>query len=166
MIPCALACSVDFGSWLARVRELIAGPGTVVLKDVGALGAGSAAALADLLASGARCAPVISTLEPVRDRDYLPGEERFGAVVLRVPALRERREDIPDLVDAAMRAIGQRVRVRHRAMAALMAHEWPGNVAQLKAAVAEALAAARGGDIDVAHLPDEASAPVPRAGAG
>ena len=57
--------------------------------------------------------------------DYLPGEERSGAVVLRVPALRERREDIPDLVDAAMRAIGQRVRVRHRAMAALMAHEWP-----------------------------------------
>ena len=39
-------------------------------------------------------------------------------------------------------------------------------MAQLKAAVAEALAAARGGDIDVAHLPDEASAPVPRAGAG
>ena len=155
VVHCALACSVDFGGWLARVRELLAGSGTVVLKDVGTLPAGSAAALADLVDSSTRCAPVISTMQPVRDRDYLPGEDRFGVAVLRVPALRERREDIPDLVDAAIRATGLRVRVRHRAMAALMAYPWPGNVAQLTAAVAEALAAARGGDVDVAHLPDE-----------
>jgi transcriptional regulator with AAA-type ATPase domain len=146
-------CTADIAAWLADIRELIGGSDTVVLKDVDALGEPYLAALADLLESDARRAPVVAILERGH---YLPGVERLGMAVMRVPPLRERREDIPDLVYAALRETRHpSARVGHRAMAALMAYAWPGNLAQLRAAVTDAAEAARGADVDVAHLPEE-----------
>lgn len=62
---------------------------------------------------------------------------RLNVVPLDVPALRDRREDIPALVDHFMaRAAGATGlpsrTVSDDAMAALQAHEWPGNVRQLR----------------------------------
>ncbi len=153
VVACTLACTAGVTAWLGEVRELVGGADTVVLKDVDALAEPYVAALADLLESDARRAPVVAIMEQGR---YVPGAERFGAAAVRVPPLRERREDIPDLVYAALRAIRHpSPRVGHRAMAALMAYAWPGNLAQLRAAVADAAYAARGADVDVAHLPEE-----------
>jgi len=62
---------------------------------------------------------------------------RLNVVPVRLPPLRERREDIPELVShflarfAAERRI-QSPRISEEAMAALQAHEWPGNVRQLR----------------------------------
>ncbi|WP_282608271.1 sigma-54 dependent transcriptional regulator [Pelagibius sp. Alg239-R121] len=62
---------------------------------------------------------------------------RLNVVPLQVPALRERREDVPTLIEHFMiRAAGatglpQRS-VSDDAMAALQAHDWPGNVRQLR----------------------------------
>ena len=149
VVACTLACTAGVGAWLGEVRDLVGGSDTVVLKDVDALAEPYVVALADLLESGARCAPVVAVLEQGR---YVPGAERFGAMVVRVPPLRERREDIPDLVYAALRATRHpSSRVGHRAMAALMAYPWPGNLAQLRAAVADAADAARGADVEVVH---------------
>ena len=56
-----------------------------------------------------------------------PARSASGAMVVRVPPLRERREGIPDLVYAALRATRHpSARVGNRAMAALMAFLWPG----------------------------------------
>lgn len=62
---------------------------------------------------------------------------RLNVVPLEVPALRDRREDIPDLVkyfmERASKATGLPSReVSDDALAALRAHEWPGNVRQLR----------------------------------
>ncbi|MBK5911859.1 sigma-54-dependent Fis family transcriptional regulator [Rhodothalassium salexigens] len=62
---------------------------------------------------------------------------RLSVVPIAVPALAERREDIPGLVDHFLDLIGQtagraRPRVDDAAMAALQAYDWPGNVRQLK----------------------------------
>ena len=62
---------------------------------------------------------------------------RLNVVPLDVPALRDRREDIPALVEHFMaRAAGATGlpsrTVSDDAMAALQAHEWPGNVRQLR----------------------------------
>jgi two-component system nitrogen regulation response regulator NtrX len=62
---------------------------------------------------------------------------RLNVVPVRIPPLRERREDIPELVDhflarfAAERRI-QTPELSKEAMAALQAHDWPGNVRQLR----------------------------------
>ncbi|TPW31346.1 nitrogen assimilation response regulator NtrX [Pararhizobium mangrovi] len=62
---------------------------------------------------------------------------RLAVVPVRVPALAERREDIPFLVDLFMRRIGEQAGIKPRniaddAMAVLQAHDWPGNVRQLR----------------------------------
>ncbi|TQV79196.1 sigma-54-dependent transcriptional regulator [Denitrobaculum tricleocarpae] len=62
---------------------------------------------------------------------------RLNVVPLDVPALRDRREDIPGLVthfmERASKATGLPSReVSNDALAALQAHEWPGNVRQLR----------------------------------
>lgn len=62
---------------------------------------------------------------------------RLNVVPVRIPPLRERREDIPELVNhflarfAAERRI-QTPELSKDAMAALQAHDWPGNVRQLR----------------------------------
>ncbi len=82
---------------------------------------------------------------------------RLATAVVRVPPLRERREDIPLLV-----AIFQAEAVRAGAPApsgwspaaerALLGHAWPGNVRELRHVVEAALARARGGPVLPGHL--------------
>ncbi|QLF70412.1 sigma-54-dependent Fis family transcriptional regulator [Peteryoungia desertarenae] len=62
---------------------------------------------------------------------------RLAVVPIKVPALAERREDIPFLVDLFMRQISEHAGIRQRkigddAMAVLQANDWPGNIRQLR----------------------------------
>src|SRR5690606_23585361 len=62
---------------------------------------------------------------------------RLSVVPIRVPALAERREDIPDLVHFFMEQISRTAglpirRIGDDAMAVLQAHDWPGNIRQLR----------------------------------
>ena len=86
---------------------------------------------------------------------------RLNVITLRVPALRERPEDIPLLVEHMIgkHAQGRRVKVTRGAMARLMAYAWPGNVRQLENEVRRALVLSDGA-IDTAEL----SADVARGG--
>ncbi|MFO0602781.1 MAG: sigma 54-interacting transcriptional regulator [Polyangiales bacterium] len=70
---------------------------------------------------------------------------RLAVVVLPVPALRERREDIPTLVAHFLaRAPGAKVEIDRKAMARLVAAPWPGNVRQLENEVMRAAVMADG----------------------
>ncbi|MEO5809910.1 MAG: sigma-54 dependent transcriptional regulator [Sphingomicrobium sp.] len=62
---------------------------------------------------------------------------RLNVVPVRIPSLRERREDIPELVNHFLARYAAERRVPSPdmspdAMAALQAHDWPGNVRQLR----------------------------------
>lgn len=62
---------------------------------------------------------------------------RLSVVNLHVPPLRERREDIPLLVDYYVDQFSQKrkmnpIRFQAGALEILMAHDWPGNIRQLK----------------------------------
>lgn len=88
---------------------------------------------------------------------------RLNVVPVHLPALSERREDIPALVDhfVARFAAERRVRtpaVSAEAMAALQTYEWPGNVRQLRNVVERTIILAPGDRlqvIDVDMLPPE-----------
>src|SRR6185437_3291951 len=88
---------------------------------------------------------------------------RLNVISLRVPALRERSEDIPLLFEhfARKHAPERTVKVSRAAMAKLIAFPWPGNVRQLENEVRRALVLADG-TIDLAEL----SAEVVRGGQG
>ena len=62
---------------------------------------------------------------------------RLNVVPIRVPALRERREDIPELIGNFMEHAAQMAglpprRLSEDGVAALQAYDWPGNVRQLR----------------------------------
>lgn len=88
---------------------------------------------------------------------------RLNVVPVHLPALAERREDIPELVAhfAARYASDQRVPtpvVSADAMAALQAYDWPGNVRQLRNVIERTIILAPGdriGSIDIDMLPPE-----------
>jgi two-component system, NtrC family, nitrogen regulation response regulator NtrX len=88
---------------------------------------------------------------------------RLNVVPVHLPALSERREDIPELVGhfAARYAADRRVStpdVSDDAMAALQAYEWPGNVRQLRNVIERTIILAPGeriGSIDIDMLPPE-----------
>jgi transcriptional regulator with GAF, ATPase, and Fis domain len=78
---------------------------------------------------------------------------RLNVITLRVPALRERPEDIPLLFEhfARKHGAGRTVKVTRAAMAKLTAFPWPGNVRQLENEVRRALVLADGA-IDLPEL--------------
>ena len=80
---------------------------------------------------------------------------RLNVVAIRMPALRERRSDIPALVHALVQryAPGQKIQVSIAVMNAFMSYEWPGNVRELENCVERALALGNRQIIDLPDLP-------------
>jgi len=82
---------------------------------------------------------------------------RLNVVTIHTPPLRERKEDIPALVEHFLHkyrytAGSAPARISEAAMAMLLEHEWPGNVRELEHTVQRAVVMARGGVITPEHL--------------
>ncbi|MFN4271397.1 MAG: sigma-54-dependent transcriptional regulator [Aliihoeflea sp.] len=97
---------------------------------------------------------------------------RLAVVPVVVPALSERREDISELVEHFMKQMGAQAGIRPRrlgedALAVLQAHNWPGNVRQLRNNIERLMILARGDDdgapITADLLPAEIGDVMPRA---
>ncbi|HYE94923.1 MAG TPA: sigma-54 dependent transcriptional regulator [Rubricoccaceae bacterium] len=82
---------------------------------------------------------------------------RLNGVRLRLPPLRERPDDVPLLVAhfAERAAGGAAPSFSPEAMRALQAYRWPGNVRELENTIERAVLLARGGAVEVRHLPEE-----------
>jgi two-component system nitrogen regulation response regulator NtrX len=88
---------------------------------------------------------------------------RLNVVPVRLPPLRERREDIPELANHFLTRFAAERRIppptlSDEAVAALQAHDWPGNVRQLRNIIERTIILAPGdrvGCIDVDLLPSE-----------
>ncbi|WP_437520199.1 sigma-54 dependent transcriptional regulator [Sorangium sp. So ce726] len=95
---------------------------------------------------------------------------RLGVFQLSLPPLRHRTGDVRRLVVHWIAALGAEMGLRAttiapRAVAQLELYGWPGNVRELRNVIERALVLARGGVIDIEHLPPEigATAPAPLA---
>jgi DNA-binding NtrC family response regulator len=85
---------------------------------------------------------------------------RLNVISLTIPPLRERKADIPELVGLFMRQTNQRrgMNIRDitpRALQALMAYHWPGNIRQLRNTIESAMLFCDEEALDVGHLPAE-----------
>ncbi len=94
---------------------------------------------------------------------------RLEPLTLSVPALRERREDVPSLVllalDRSCRTAGRPVMgIDADALDVLNAHDWPGNLAELESVVARAVARANGPNVRLVDLPSLATTEDPLGG--
>jgi serine/threonine-protein kinase PknK len=90
---------------------------------------------------------------------------RLAVITIVVPPLRDRAEDIPLLVEHMVRryAGARSIRVTRRALAALAAAPWPGNVRQLENELRRALVLCEE-TLDVEHLSDDIAASGGRTG--
>jgi two-component system response regulator HydG len=83
---------------------------------------------------------------------------RLNVLNLRIPALRERRQDIPVLagffLERMMHDLGQERTLSDDAMKAMLAYDWPGNVRELENCLERACAMNTGPVIHVTDLPD------------
>jgi DNA-binding NtrC family response regulator len=84
---------------------------------------------------------------------------RLNVLSLRIPALRERRQDIPLLIahflDRMVRASGQEKVLSDDALKALLAHDWPGDVRELENCLERTYAFTSGPVIHLTDLPAE-----------
>jgi DNA-binding NtrC family response regulator len=85
---------------------------------------------------------------------------RLNVVCIRIPPLRQRREDIPALVDFLLarhaRGLGKRINgVSHEAMQLLLACRWRGNVRELDNALQRAVILGEGPLVTPADLPPD-----------
>ena len=83
---------------------------------------------------------------------------RLKVVTIHVPPLRDRRSDIPDLVETLLDELSRVNAVRRKlitseALAALEAYQWPGNVRELKNILESVLVASSGDAIGIDDLP-------------
>lgn len=87
---------------------------------------------------------------------------RISAFPIHLPPLRERVADIPMLVDSFLQRGGStkhRVSVEPEAMARLQAHDWPGNIRELRNVLDRARLFADDGIVRAEHLPEPVGHP-------
>jgi NtrC-family two-component system response regulator AlgB len=165
------------GAWRDRAGGLEAAEaGTAFLDEVAELSAELQAKLLRFLelrrferVGGTETVTAVTRIIAATSRDL--GEEvrggrfredlfyRLNVIGLRLPPLRERREDLPALTDHFLKTLA----VRHdRATLALTSdarraiehYSWPGNVRELYNALERAVVLARGARVDAEDLPD------------
>jgi two-component system response regulator PilR (NtrC family) len=82
---------------------------------------------------------------------------RVNVIELRVPSLRERAEDVPELADAILRRLGRRMKMpvpalSKDAVSALESYAFPGNVRELENILERAITLSTGGEIRAADI--------------
>jgi DNA-binding NtrC family response regulator len=85
---------------------------------------------------------------------------RLNVISISVPALRERRDDIPELALHFLKLYAQRCgkptpQVDDDALAAFKCHSWPGNIRELENVIERAVVVAEGTLITLSDLPPE-----------
>jgi len=109
-----------------------------------------------IIAASNRALPSLITEGIFRDDLYY----RLKVVDLHLPPLREHKDDIPELVGLFIRKNNSRMGfnindITSRAMDAMIAYAWPGNIRELRNVIERAMLFCDDPAIDLAHLPVE-----------
>ena len=163
--------NIDFEG-LLRAAE----GGTVFLDELTELAPDTQAKLLRVLEDG-RVRPVGSTRETsvnvrvVAATSFSPSRAvaegtlrkdlfyRLGVINVEIPPLRERKEDIPFLVQhflaqLSRRSVRQITRVEPEVWSILLSYDWPGNIRELHNAIESAVAMGGGPELKAAELPE------------
>ena len=160
--------------------------GTIFLDEIGEMPLGLQAKLLRVLEEGAvrrigdtKPVPVDARIVAATARDLSAGARegkfredlffRLNVFPIRVPTLRERRDDIPLLVETFAARAAERSGRPHRAVSpsalkTLLAHEWPGNIRELENAVERAVILSDDGVLKASDLPESVRGGEPASG--
>jgi PAS domain S-box-containing protein len=162
-------------------RFAVADGGTIFLDEIGDISPAMQVRLLRVLQE--RCIEPLGAVEPVdvnvrilaatnRSLAELVREGKFRedlfyrirVIHLQIPGLRQRREDIPLLVDHFVSKFNrlhnrQTAGVSHEVLTRLMEYDYPGNVRELENILEHAFVLCRSGLIEMHHLPPELRPP-------
>lgn len=152
-----------------RLDRLVRSGGTLCVEEPAMAAPAAQAVLLDWLdelAASPRQIRIITLthedLDRARDEKRLRADLFFRLAGARIdlPALKERAEDIPDLLRQLVKAQAERKHARPlnftpAACARLAAYDWPGNLDEMRHLVESLAAVSRTGLIDVADLPGQ-----------
>jgi transcriptional regulator with PAS, ATPase and Fis domain len=146
--------------------------GTIFLDEIGEMSLQMQAHLLRFLESG-EIQPVGSAQGPVRvdvrvicatnrDLNHLVATGAFRSdllyrikvVHIHVPPLRERKEDLPALIEASATRTGRPIHFTDAALQALSRYRWPGNVRELQNVIEQAAWMSESGQVDTGDLPE------------
>lgn len=168
-------------------RFALADGGTIFLDEIGDISPAMQVRLLRVLQE--RCIEPLGSVDPVRinvrvvaatNKDLVrlvrAGKfredlfYRIRVVHLKLPTLRQRREDIPLLIDRLVAKFNglqgkDIVGVSNEVLTRLMEHDYPGNVRELENIIEQAFVLCRGGLIELHHLPPELRPVTPGPGA-
>ena len=130
--------------------------GTVVLDHVADLPPESWDAILGAVGDRSGQAPRLTL---ILNQDFAPGDgASLTGSIVSVPSLKQRRGDIPILINTILRADGgfgtaHSVAFTRAALKTLVAFDWPGNIVQLQSEIRRSAAAAQPGHlVEVEHL--------------
>jgi DNA-binding NtrC family response regulator len=161
------------GAYRDRIGRLEAAHrGTIFLDEIGEMSLQMQAHLLRFLESG-EIQPVGSPGGPIRvdvriisatnrDLGQLVAAGAFRSDLLyrikvlhiHVPPLRERKEDLPRLIESAAGRTGRPIQFTTAAIDAMTRYRWPGNVRELHNVIEQAAWMSESADVDVADLPE------------
>ncbi|KAA3611859.1 MAG: sigma-54-dependent Fis family transcriptional regulator [Planctomycetota bacterium] len=78
---------------------------------------------------------------------------RLSVFVLELPPLRERMEELPDLIRAFLEEVDSGLSIAPEALERLCCHRWPGNVRELRNVIRHAALLCEGKQIGISDLP-------------
>jgi two-component system, NtrC family, nitrogen regulation response regulator NtrX len=162
LVPDA-ASGALFGSDREAGRLRLAAGGILFLEDVDRLEASVQGHLAAAMGAGTEGLDeirVIASVSPDASRLDPSLRQRLEVLRVTVPALRERREDIPVFIERFMRELSREYgrppkSLSPSALAALTAYGWPGNVVELRNLTERLLLLVSGETVQAGDLPEE-----------
>lgn len=138
--------------------DLSPGPTLIVVRDLDRVEQPAVVALGGLLArlSGRPGVQLTATTGATLPADHpAAGLVRHFTTSVLVPSLKHRREDLPAIADGMLTELApeRRLRISPQAHRLLQGYTWPGNLPQLREAVAHAIARRPVGELQVEDLP-------------
>lgn len=158
-----MAAADDRSAWLSRVRAAATtdSGSVVVLRHLEVLDERSATALSALVDEVAdheappRLVATLATAEWPAEGAVRRLLDQLAVARIELPALRQRREDVKDLIAhfVALHAAPGALRISQGALVALNRAPWPGNVRELESVVRGLIAVPGHGEVTVEMLP-------------
>lgn len=141
--------------WLAQLSKSFTEHERLVIRGIETLDAPALDGMGSLVAANSTRVAVVLTLSTDGPENVEKNELKFNARAVWVPALRDRIEDLPLLWNSIASTIAPaaRLELQDETLRLLRAHQWPGNLKELRRLVSQLAAAGRTGAVSPTDLP-------------